>query len=1119
MAENVADRAQRRHALDHRTSFIVQAPAGSGKTELLVQRFLTLLAHVDRPEAIVAITFTRKAAAEMRQRVIEALRRASDTEPDTPHERHTWTLARNAAAQDARLGWCLEEHPARLRIQTIDSLCATLVRQMPLVSRMGAVLVPHERPGHLYQLATRRTVALLDARGTPSDKSQALARLLGHLDNNVATFERLLSGMLGKRDQWLRYVSEDAASSEARERLESALGRIVVPALERVEAAFPREYQAETVWLARYAARNLRQTNPRHPLAACFEIEDFPDATTSSRRVWSGIAEMFLTAKGKRLLSINKRKGFPADTAAEKAAKSRWEQVELPPEVIALLAEVRALPPTRFADVQWDVLSALMHLLPVAVDQLGQVFREEGSVDFTEIAIAARRATEPGRSPATQSGMPDPAIRHVLIDEFQDTSQTQFDLLTQLVSDWRPGDGRTVFAVGDPMQSIYGFREAEVGLFLRARTAGMGPVRLEPLSLAMNFRSTATVVQWVNGALSEAFPKSEDILSGAVTYEPSVASKGEDAAGGVRVHPFFSADQQMEARRVVEVIEEARSRRPGGTIAVIVLARTHLPGIVAALRKAGRSFRAVEIDALGERSVVRDLMSLTLALMHAGDRVAWLSVLRAPWCGLSLTDLEALVGGNTDVALWDQLQDPASQERLSPDGRKRIGRLIPVLREALALRGRLPVRRWVESTWIALAGPACLENINGLADAEAFLDLLERSAEGAELSDERQFAEDVSSLFAGGDDAAGDRLQLMTIHKAKGLEFDTVILPGLGRTPRASESPLLLWREFMDGEKTRLVLAPIKETGGKDDAIYQYLWRIEKTRRHNENTRLLYVAATRARNELHLLGHARTSDSGPEVRNPPAGSLLSQLWKTAKPVFMEALEAEMSEDDRALQGETISPVVPVRRIAVDWSPDEPPHDVVWEARAGVLDVDELEVQVRFDWATDLQRRVGLVVHRMLQNLRAPDQLSFSDKRLRAALRCEGLDGAALDVAVARAREALGNTIADKRGSWILSRHECDEREYALSTVIDGSIRRIVVDRTFVDAGKRWIIDYKTGTHTGGNPGGFLDDEQRRYRNQLEKYARALRHLDSRPIHLGLYFPMLQGWREWRFGAR
>jgi ATP-dependent exoDNAse (exonuclease V) beta subunit len=113
--------------------------------------------------------------------------------------------------------------------------------------------------------------------------------------------------------------------------------------------------------------------------------------------------------------------------------------------------------------------------------------------------------------------------------------------------------------------------------------------------------------------------------------------------------------------------------------------------------------------------------------------------------------------------------------------------------------------------------------------------------------------------------------------------------------------------------------------------------------------------------------------------------------------------------------------------------------------------------------------------------------------------------------------ALQNTTADDRGRWILSQHEHDEREYALSAVVEGTVRRFILDRTFVDGDTRWIVDYKTGTHAGGAVEEFLDNEEVRYRDQLEGYARVIQPMDSRSIRLGLYFPMLQGWREWPFG--
>ena len=191
MLDPAWDQKQRMLSLDPDRSFIVQAPAGSGKTELLIQRFLTLLARVDWPEAVVAITFTRKAAAEMRHRIIAALQRADGPQPATPHERHTWRLARAAQERNNTLNWRLAEHPARLRIQTIDSLCAMLVRQMPWISRMGAALHPIDDAGYLYDRAARLTVTSLDAEGTPANVSEALSKLLAHLDNHVGRIERL----------------------------------------------------------------------------------------------------------------------------------------------------------------------------------------------------------------------------------------------------------------------------------------------------------------------------------------------------------------------------------------------------------------------------------------------------------------------------------------------------------------------------------------------------------------------------------------------------------------------------------------------------------------------------------------------------------------------------------------------------------------------------------------------------------------------------------------------------------------------------------------------------------------------------------------------------------------
>ena len=192
----MADAAERREALNPARSFIVQAPAGSGKTGLLIQRYLVLLARVRVPEEVVAITFTRKAAGEMRSRILQALRDVREgSEPQSDHEALTLQLAQAVLERDAQEGWGLEANPGRLHVQTIDALCASLTRQMPLLSRLGPVPRVAEDAEELYREAARETLALLDEEGY----AEPVAALLRHLDNHVGRAEEMLAALLRKR--------------------------------------------------------------------------------------------------------------------------------------------------------------------------------------------------------------------------------------------------------------------------------------------------------------------------------------------------------------------------------------------------------------------------------------------------------------------------------------------------------------------------------------------------------------------------------------------------------------------------------------------------------------------------------------------------------------------------------------------------------------------------------------------------------------------------------------------------------------------------------------------------------------------------------------------------------
>src|SRR5215471_2620852 len=198
------DREQRAAALDPARSFAVQAPAGSGKTELLIQRFLRLLASVEQPEAIVAITFTRKAAGEMVERISRALRGEAT-------ESLTRDLAAAAASRDRERGWNLLQHPGRLRVQTIDALCMSIAGQMPWLARLGALPRIEDDTRELYEEAARRTVLLI----AEPPYREPIETMLRHLDNNAARLRELLAAMLAKREQWLELAVQTADSERA----------------------------------------------------------------------------------------------------------------------------------------------------------------------------------------------------------------------------------------------------------------------------------------------------------------------------------------------------------------------------------------------------------------------------------------------------------------------------------------------------------------------------------------------------------------------------------------------------------------------------------------------------------------------------------------------------------------------------------------------------------------------------------------------------------------------------------------------------------------------------------------------------------------------------------------
>ena len=1107
------DYQARQQALDVRRSFIVQAPAGSGKTELLIQRILALLATAEAPEEILAVTFTRKAAGEMRERLGRALVEARGPEPQTEHARQTWQLARAALANDERRQWRLLEHPARLTVQTIDGLCASLVRRMPWLSRFGAQATVTEEAAELYRAAAER---VLDLAEQEAPESAAVQELLAHLDNRLERLRDLLVALLARRDQWLRHLAGQNAEGQRRV-LEDSLRTLVTEHLQGLQALLPSSVTSALPALAAFAAAHLPETGTGGRIGRLHDLAAFPLPQAEDLDDWQALADLLLTAGDTLRKKLDKNCGFPAhksgDFPAMKQAMAEiLEELAAIPAMAEAWTAVRKLPPVVYAAGQWRILQALVALLPRAVAELWLVFRERGLTDFVEVAQAAGRALGDCDAPTDLMLHLDRRIQHILVDEFQDTSWGQYLLLAKLTAGWQPGDGRSLFLVGDPMQSIYRFREAEVGLYLRSRRHGIGALPLETLTLCANFRSQAGIVEWVNRTFPDLFPARENEALGGVCYASSVAVRPVRAGAAVQVHPFAGRDDGAEARRVLELVREARRLDPQGSVAVLVRARSHLQAIVAVLRAAGLRFAAQEIDPLADREVARDLLCLTRALLHPADRIALLAVLRAPWCGLALAELDNLCRDGAGRTLADLLREPQRLAGLSAEGRRRLERTWRILGEAAAQRGRQSLRSLVEGAWLALGGPACTDEA-GLADAAAVLSLLEDCDHGGDLLPYEELEARLAQLYAAPDPLADGGLQVMTIHKAKGLEFDTVILPGLGRRPRGDDPPLMRWLELPEAG---LLLAPIAPLDGRTrDPIYDAIARIEQQKHDLEATRLLYVAATRARHRLHLLGHARADNSG--GWRPENGSFLARLW----PQVADGFQA-LAPDPDAADGQAPAVAAPLCRLPVGWQRPSL-ADALIAAGPPVLQPSALAAgqdQLCLAPQTEDGRHIGTVTHAWLARMGAEGLAGWSEGRLqrelpilRRRLGQLGIAADRLEQAAGLVLRALCRTLADARGCWLLADHAEAFCELALCGTLDDRLVHAILDRTFVDGdGVRWIVDYKTVEPGTEDPAQFMAREGERYRPQLEVYAALMtRWRPGTAVRTALYFPLFGGW--------
>jgi ATP-dependent helicase/nuclease subunit A len=1142
----IIDQSVRDELLTPYKSYIVQAPAGSGKTELLTQRILALLAVVDKPENVLAITFTRKAAAEMKGRVVSALQLAKQDEPEAPHEKQRWHLARKVLVKDKESEWRLLENSGRLNITTIDSLSASLSSALPLLSQTGALPKIAENSLQYYQEAADNCLASISDGDQVADNIKCL---LKHKDNNLSQVSDLLAQMLAKRLQWFAQIKAHAREFDENQ-LARSLKVIITEKIQECYQAMPHNIIVELAELLNQASsvllKNDKVNKPYIQNLANVSAIQFPEY--SDLALWKAISELFLKSgnKPELLSSFTVRSGFPTpNDAIDEEQKSRFKhnkklisgiaaELSQMPEVCELLLQVKLLPDEIHESVTEQSLRAAVALLPVAVAHLKMVFSQYNVVDFPELSLASLEALGHPEMPTDLALALDYKLEHILIDEFQDTSTPQIELIKMLTAAWELDSARTLFLVGDPMQSIYRFRDANVSLFMQICEQGIGHIQPEFKQLQVNFRSSETIVNWVNRQFDNIMPDNDNVTFSAVSYAHSVAFN--PATNNSKVEAILTVDATdniAQARYVVELVKqhlkENSTKKKNKKLAILARSRNNFNEIIQTLNQNEIIFQAVEIDRLSQKMVVKDLASLAFALADLYDELSWAACMRSPWFGLSLEDIRrVMVDTEKHLSFPERIYQAIGL--MNESSQKRCQILLPILNASISYKGRKPFKKWLFGCFKAVGGLSQLDFDSELDDLKVCLDKLSEVCEGGELNDRQVVYDAIDRLFAAVNPDADEQVQVMTIHKSKGLEFDTVILPRLDSGKRVGDSDLLKWTEVLDnsGESHNL-LAISKEVGKENNSVYDYISFLDKEKAKFEDQRVLYVAATRAKEKLYLLGDIKSDPKNEGgYKSPNSASFLSMIWPGIQDNFKKINsyakdysgldKVESLYQSRFIKRVDISQAknVPDEFLA-DMSSVQKTLEAVDYSNINTHSHDVIEVDYYVDEIKQLSAVIGTVLHRQLQWVSEQYSEPFVvPTNWQEITRSQLLSyhhfksSAELDLAVEKVVKGLNNTLNDPFGKLILTVSNSANSELVLHKKLeDGSVLTRIIDRTFIHQGKRWVIDYKSSQpEKGESVSDFVAREKQAYYLQLSDYFKMFVKLGKEPVIAGLYFPMI-----------
>ena len=1088
-------------------SIIVKAPAGSGKTELLVQKYLSLLAYSsDNPRQVLAITFTRKAAAEMRARIRLELQR--DEEPVEKHKKQTYGIAQAVRRKAEEHGWNLDRLISQETVTTIDAFCRTLLALDPMKADFFTMpdIVEDEAAVKLYRQAVQASIKRLSTEKKDSEKRQALKELIYMHNNDIRRLEDNFVRLLQQRAPLLPEVMQKDND------LAASIAVLCTALVKRIQDLAPANLLEEAFSLMRQAVDNWQQEpEPRKELSFHSPRENtrLQDLTLSE---WQNLAGFLLTQQGTLRKRVNKGHGFPPKTTEKERMENLLAefaaacQAQEKTETEKFLYYLQCSPSWSDHYTEGELRGARRTsvLFKEAAAELFTIFKMEGKCDYTEIMLAAVQIMKEENAPSLLAEWLGYQLRHILVDEFQDTSLGQLELLKALCRSWDASSSNSLFLVGDPMQSIYAFRQADVRIFNQLwETKRLGQVPLKRHTLTYNYRAQAELVDWCNKQFDDIFPPVADNLMDAVVHTPAQAVQ-QKANAGIRLVGTEKKEDGDDFGDLIEELKKVRAEAPTASIALLVPSRNHIKPLIPLLQEHNLAFNAAKMFACIENPHIVDLLSLTRALYDYADDTAWFACLRAPWCGLELADLLTIAENKEGRTIWQSLV-AADSLPLSVEGLERTRHFVRLLSQSVTRARRSNWSDLVHHTWRNLGGRKFLETAQDENEVELFFALLQENTRGAELDLEtlNNQLQEKGAVF---EDKSP--IQLMTVHSAKGLEFDFVFLPVIHkkRGRGIGSSPVLIADDFLLTEGIHLSLfathSPIIEEKDEEPA-YRMLGHLKKEKERQEYRRLFYVACTRAKHRLYL---HYALDTSKKRKQGSDNDFLSFLFPLMEEELKEA--AKISEE----YTETPSRAQQLRRIPLARLSSPPPPPARQAHKELLL------------WTPPEERAQGTLIHRLIKRVTAMNikQQELRQKKTRLSLMQKlrkdesvyrnqlaemGVTGYAR--IIRESLHAMERMLHDERGTWLLSRE--GESEFPLMHKEHGMLR---LDRMFVEKNICWIVDYKT-THKAN--ASFSDEELHAFFRQLVGYAEAVQLFGcTNPLVLGIYCPQNGFWHEWNF---